>query len=323
MKSILVTGISGFVGGHFTRYLLKENPGCEIHGVSRSVPAWDFFPDSRALQGDITFHQCDLLDAEKLAGILHETNPEYILHLASFSSVAESWTSPRHAFLNNTAAFLNIADTVRKQGLSTRILSVGSSEEYGIVASGDLPLVETRNPDPRNPYAVARVAEEHLARVFVQGYRQDICCTRSFNHIGPGQRDQYVVSSVAKQFAEIAAGKKKPVVQIGDGSIVRDFIDVEDVVRAYYAILERGTAGEVYNVCTGTGHSIRDIVDRLSAITGIQVSVSEDRTRIRPVDNPALVGSYEKLRKATGWAPEKSLDESLQTMYQYWSGRLS
>lgn len=320
---MLITGISGFVGGHFTRFLLDQKNRFDIHGVSRSEPSWDFIPDRDAKFDAITFHQCDLLDAEKIYSIVKNVQPDYILHLASFSSVAQSWKAPLTSFLNNTNAFLNIVEAVRLLGSPTRILSVGSSEEYGIVPLGDLPLTEQKHVAPENPYAVARVSEEYLAQVYEKGYDLDICCTRSFNHIGPGQSDQFVVSSIAKQFAEISTHCKKPIVKIGDGSIVRDFIDIDDVIRAYDSILAKGVAGEVYNVCSGKGHSILDIVTCLSELTQIQVTVEQNTDLIRPVDNPVLVGSYEKLHQVTGWNPERTLENSLEKMYEYWQTRIS
>jgi GDP-4-dehydro-6-deoxy-D-mannose reductase len=322
MKTILITGISGFVGGYFTQYLVNEQPDYVIHGVSRSKPSWDFIQDPDRTLRSCSFHQCDLLDSAKINAIIKEVQPDYILHLASFSSVAQSWKEPLASFLNNTNAFLNIVEAVRVQGLKPRILSVGSSEEYGIVKETDLPLTEKNCPAPANPYAIARLSEEYLAQIYMKGYNLDICCTRSFNHIGPGQNDQFVVSSIARQFAEIAICHKKPVIKIGDGSIVRDFIDIDDVIRAYDAILTKGSPGEVYNVCSGKGRAIQDIVQCLSRLTEIPVTVEQDSTLIRPVDNPVLIGSYDKLYRATGWTPRNSLEISLEKMYGYWYNKL-
>jgi GDP-4-dehydro-6-deoxy-D-mannose reductase len=323
MKSILITGISGFVGGHFTRLLMNKQPECVIHGVSRSKPVWDFIPNRDAVQDAITFHQCDLLDSKKINEIIGEIQPDYILHLASFSSVAQSWRKPVTSFLNNTNAFLNIVEAVRLQNVPTKILSVGSSEEYGIVSPSDLPLSESRPIVPENPYAVARVAEEYLARIYGKGFDLDICCTRSFNHIGPGQIDQFVVSSIARQFAEMTVRHKPRVIKIGDGTIVRDFIDIDDVILAYKTILTKRVSGEVYNVCSGTGHSILDIVNCLASLTGLSVTVEHDPALVRPVDNPVLIGSYQKLHDETGWAPTCSFENSLKKMYDYWCVRLS
>jgi GDP-4-dehydro-6-deoxy-D-mannose reductase len=307
MVSILITGISGFVGGHFTRYLLSKKTGYDIHGVSRSKPAWDTVRDQAFDLRSITFHPCDLLDSAKINTIIKEIQPDLILHLASFSSVAQSWQDPLTSFLNNTNAFLNIIEAVRIQELDSKILSIGSSEEYGIVNMSDLPLTEEQQVSPANPYAIAKVSEEYLSQIYVKGYHLNICCTRSFNHIGPGQRDQFVVSSIAKQFADIAVNHKKPIIKIGAGSIIRDFVDIDDVILAYDAILEKGVPGEVYNVCSGRGYSIQDIADCLSRLTQMPIEIEQRTDLLRPIDNPILIGSYEKLHRETGWEPTHSM----------------
>jgi GDP-D-mannose dehydratase len=323
MKSILITGISGFVGGHFTQFLINKQPEYVIHGVSRSKPTWDFIQSRDVVLDAVTFHQCDLLDAKKITEIIKEIQPDYILHLASFSSVSQSWREPLASFLNNTNAFLNIVEAVRIPELDTKILSVGSSEEYGIVKESDLPLTEQKNVAPANPYAVARVSEENLAQIYAKGFHLNICCTRSFNHIGPGQSEQFVVSSLARQFAEIAVHHKKPVIKLGAGSIIRDFIDIDDVIHAYDAILEKGETGEIYNVCSGRGYSILDIVKALSKLTDIPVVVEQNQTLFRPIDNPVLIGNYDKLHKTTGWKPECPLEKSLEKIHAYWLNKLS
>jgi GDP-4-dehydro-6-deoxy-D-mannose reductase len=264
-----------------------------------------------------------LLDSAKINTIIGDIQPDYIVHLASFSSVAQSWKEPLASFLNNTNAFLNIVEAVRIHNLKTKFLSVGSSEEYGIVKEIDLPLTEKKHLAPANPYAVARVSEEHLAQIYSKGYNLNICCTRSFNHIGPGQSDQYVVSSIAKQFAEIALHHKKPIIRIGAGSIIRDFVDIEDVILAYISILEKGVTGEVYNVCSGRGNSIHDIVNSLSVLTHIPVAVEQDKNLLRPIDNPVLIGSHDKLQNETGWKPYWSIEKSLEKIYNYWYNKLS
>jgi GDP-4-dehydro-6-deoxy-D-mannose reductase len=323
MTSILITGISGFVGGHFTNFLLKTKKDYVIHGVSRSKPSWDFITNRNHVLHSINFYQCDLLDSVNIHAVIGDIQPDYILHLASFSSVAQSWKEPIASFLNNTNAFLNIVESVRIHKLNTKILSVGSSEEYGIVKKSDLPLTEKKHLSPANPYAVARVSEEYLAKIYGKGYGLNICCTRSFNHIGPGQSDQFVVSSIAKQFAEIATTHEKPVIKIGSGSIIRDFVDIDDVILAYTAILESGVTGEGYNVCSGRGYSIHDVVSTLSELTEIPVTVEQNKDLIRPIDNPVLVGSYKKLHEDTGWKPAISLEKSLEKIYHYWFTKLS
>lgn len=322
MKKILITGISGFVGGHFVHHLTTHHPDLEIHGISRSKPAWDFVPAIPELIHNSHFHQADLMDIPKIKSLIEEIQPDYILHLAAQSSVAESWKTPVDSFMNNTNIFLNIIDTVRLNDFSARVLSVGSSEQYGIVSEKDLPLDEKSPQKPANPYAVARVAQEQLARIYAEGYGLDICCTRSFNHCGPGQSDRFVVSSIVRQFVQIAHGAQEPVVHIGNGSIVRDFIDVRDVVMAYYLLLTGGKRGEVYNICSGKGRTIHDIVTTLSDLLDISVKIKQEQTNIRPIDNPMIVGSNEKIRSELGWHPVIPFEQTLQSMYDCWSVRL-
>jgi GDP-4-dehydro-6-deoxy-D-mannose reductase len=224
--------------------------------------------------------------------------------------------------MNNTNIFLNIIDTVRLNDNAARVLSIGSSEQYGIVSEKDLPISEDSPQSPENPYAVARVAQEQLARIYAKGYNLDICCTRSFNHCGPGQTDRFVVSAIVKQFVKIAHGLQDPVIHIGNGAIVRDFVDVHDVVEAYYLLLTKGKKGEVYNICSGQGRAIRDIVTMLSNLFDIHVQVHQEQSQIRPIDNPRIVGSFQKIQRDLGWRPTIPFEQSLQSMYEYWDARL-
>ena len=322
MKKILITGISGFVGGYFVDYLTSHCDTVEIHGISRSKPAWDFVNVTPELLNSHHFHLADLNDIPKIKSLIEEIQPDYILHLAAQSSVAESWKTPVFSFMNNTNIFLNIIDTVRLNDNGARVLSVGSSEQYGIVSEQDLPLTEDKPQCPANPYAVARVAQEQLARIYATGYGLDICCTRSFNHCGPGQTDRFVVSAIVKQFVSIAHGLQDPVIHIGNGAIVRDFVDVHDVVVAYRLLLAQGKRGEVYNICSGKGRSIRDIVTLLSDMYHIDVQVHQEQSQIRPIDNPRIVGSYQKIQNDMGWKPTIPFEQSLRSMYEYWDTRV-
>jgi len=317
-KTILITGVSGFVGGHYCSFLCNTHKDWAIHGISRSKPSWDFLSDEEIIQESLIFHQGDLLDEKNTDALIKEIKPDYILHLAAFSSVAESWQQPRLAFLNNTNAFLNVAESVRLNTTPCRILSVGSSEEYGIVNPQDLPLKEDCYNRPANPYAVARASQENLANIYTRGYGVDICCTRSFNHIGPGQRTKFVISSIARQFAEIAIKKTNPVILIGNGTIIRDFVDIEDVIRAYDAIFMHGQKGEIYNICSGQGHTIIQIVEMFSAMLDLPVTIEQQTHLIRPIDNPVLFGDYKKINGDTGWKPQVPLKKSLNKIYDYW-----
>ncbi len=184
------------------------------------------------------------------------------------------------------------------------------------------PYLKRGRKSPENPYAVARVAQEQLARIYAKGYDLDICCTRSFNHCGPGQSDRFVVSAIVKQFAKVVRGLQKPVITIGNGAIVRDFVDVQDVVEAYNLLLTRGKKGEVYNICSGRGRAIKDIVTALSEMLGIHVEVYQEQAQIRPIDNPRIIGSYLKIQRELGWEPTIPFEKSLKSIYTYWDRRI-
>lgn len=320
MKKFLITGFSGFVSRHFIEYL-EDN---EIHAVVKGIDI--HYPDIR--QADFKYVKCDfdkidLLDKGKVENIIFEFQPDYILHLASFSSVAFSWKEPNISFQNNTNIFLNLLEAIRKLNLNTRILSVGSSEQYGNVEQEDLPLTEDHSLNPVSPYAVARVSQELLSKIYAHGYGLDIVMTRSFNHFGPFQKDVFVLPSFVKQIVVMKYnGAKNNQLTTGDVTIIRDFTDVRDVASAYYMLLTTGKKGEVYNVCSGMGWSLKEIIDKISSALKIDVQVVPNASLFRPDDNRAIIGSNEKLRSAVNWAPKYTLEETLNEMIAYWQKQL-
>jgi GDP-4-dehydro-6-deoxy-D-mannose reductase len=319
MKKYLITGSSGFVSHHFIEHLEKSNPAAEIFGIDMESPA---FSADDFTNIDFTFEKVNLLDDERVENIIYRFQPDYILHLASFSSVGFSWKEPILSFRNNTNIFLNLLEAVRKLGLRCRILSVGSSEEYGNVREDLLPLREEYEPHPVSPYGVARSSQEQLSRVYAQGYGLDIVMTRSFNHIGPQQKDVFVISSFARQIALMKEqGGTEGLLRTGDVSVVRDFLDVRDVVRAYSFLFEKGKSGEVYNICSGKGHSLKEIIDMMAGIVGVNVKIEVDQTLLRPSDNRIVFGTNEKLKTTTGWEQQFSLEQSLADIIEYWEGR--
>lgn len=313
MKKILITGFSGFVARHFVEYLYRNNLCYEIVGVSRHNPKFDYSKFSDKL--NISFYAVDLLDVDRLKSVFAETHPDYVLHLAAFSSVAYSWNHPAESFSNNSNIFLNLLDAIRDTNCSCRILSVGSSEEYGNVSREDLPIRENQSLDPLSPYAVARVAQEWMSKCYVDAYEMDIVLTRSFNHIGPGQDSRFVVPSFIKKIKDIKeAGKTEGVIETGRLEIIRDFVDVRDVVRAYYMLLVNGITGETYNICSGHGVHLFEIVDMLAKIIGVKVSTVVNPAFVRPNDNLEIVGSFYKMETELGWKPELKLEDTLADM---------
>jgi GDP-4-dehydro-6-deoxy-D-mannose reductase len=170
-----------------------------------------------------------------------------------------------------------------------------------------------------SPYAVARVSQEMLSKVYIHGYKLDVIMTRSFNHIGPGQKEIFVVSSFAKQLTDLAKkSAKQGQLRVGDISIVRDFLDVRDVVSAYYLLFEKGHSGEIYNVCSGQGKALSEILDSMSGKLNLKIKIEINNSLIRPADNTALIGCNEKIKSHTGWESKISLDTSIDDILSYW-----
>jgi GDP-4-dehydro-6-deoxy-D-mannose reductase len=217
-----------------------------------------------------------------------------------------------------------VAEIIRKNKIGCRILSIGSSEEYGNVPPECIPIKEATQTRPVSPYAIARVSQEMLSQCYVSSYGLDIILTRSFNHIGPGQRDIFAVPSFAKQILEnIKAGQTKSITLFtGDVSLIRDFLDVRDVVKAYHLLLEKGVSGEIYNICSGTGRSLQDILDMFSDLLKIRINVEIDKEKIRPGDNKVIIGDNSKIKKQLGWQAEIPFIESLRDILTFWKQKL-
>jgi len=306
----LITGFSGFVAKHFIDYLEKLKLKVEVYGIDLQRPSFDLLKFKHVT---CFFEQVNLIERDQLKSVIERIRPNYLLHLASFSSVAYSWREPSESFRNNTNIFLNILEIINELEVNCRILSVGSSEEYGNIAEEDLPIKESHKLVPTSPYAVARVAQEMLSRVYVDGYGLDIVMTRSFNHMGPGQNQQFVISGFINKILE-ARKLNQNAIKVGDISIVRDFVDVRDVVRAYYLLFKNGKCGEVYNVCSGRSVMLSEVISIISEIMEVKINPQVDEALIRPIDNRVIKGSYQKLKDATDWSPQIPLTQTLKDM---------
>lgn len=315
MQRCIVTGVSGFVGKNYLGYLNDNAFKSEILGIDVKTPGIKN-EDYEHLK--INFEKADLKDKDRLCKLIYNFRPDFIIHLASYSSVSGSWKNPNTSFLNNVNIFLNLIESVRMIGNKCRILSVGSSEEYGFVKIEDLPLKESNQLNPSSPFGVARVTQELLSKLYADVYGLDIVITRSFNHIGPGQNENFAVASFAKQLVDARKNQLNEFVSAGDVTIVRDFIDVRDVVRAYHKLLLNGKKGEVYNVCSGYGVSLKNIIQMICEILEISIPIRNDLKLKRPKDNPVIIGSNEKIKKETDWTTEFSLERSLQDVVKYY-----
>jgi GDP-4-dehydro-6-deoxy-D-mannose reductase len=285
----LVTGASGFVG----RYL-----------VDHLAAAGDTVVPFGRAEGAV-----DVVDAGAVADAVTAAHPEVVYHLAASTHIGESWDAPATVFRVNAEGTLNVLRACRRAGVD-RVVVVGSADEYGAVAPDDLPIPEDAPLRPRTPYGASKVAAEYLALQAHLGDGLGTIRVRAFNHTGPGQAATYLVPGLA---GRIAAAERDGAREIAVGSLdaVRDFTDVRDVVRAYRLLAERGSPGDVYNVCSGRGWSVREVADVLLAASGPNLELRVDPALVRPVEVPALVGDGAKLRAATGWAPERPFEGTL------------
>lgn len=305
MKKYFVTGINGFVGKYFVDYVHGVEPDSDIMGV-------DLGETSKAK--DIKYKSLNLCDEKAVHNTIEQYKPDYIVHLAAVSSVAKSWEDPAGCFLNNNAAFLNLAEAIRKTEINARILSVGSSEEYGIY---DKPMKENFVLHPKSPYSVARLSQEYLSKLYVDRFGLDIVMTRSFNHIGPGQSTQFVVSSFIDQLVDIADGKTENKMMVGNIDVIRDFTDVRDVVDAYYKIVTQAKNREVYNVCSGKATKLRDIIDIASQQLNIHPNIILDKSRLRSNEIMSVIGDNSKLKQDLGWKPQYNLQKTISDIINY------
>ena len=214
-------------------------------------------------------------------------------------------------------AFLNLADAVRDLGLPCRILSVGSSEEYGRY---DEPVQEDFALHPKSPYSVARLSQEYLSKLYVDHYGTDIVMTRSFNHIGPGQSTRFVIPSFIEQLVAISKGNQENKMMVGNIDVIRDFLDVRDVVEAYYKIIKNGKTREVYNVCSGVGTKLRDIIETTAKQLNIIPNIEIDPERVRTNDTPVVIGNNDKLKTKLNWEQQYSLQQTIQDIIHSMKG---
>ena len=317
---VLITGITGFAGSHLADYLIAEHPDVEIFGTYR----WRSRRENiEHLVGKVTLLETDLRDYPSVAAALRRAEPDAIFHLAAQSFVPTSWNAPSETIVTNVVGQTNIFEAVRALGLDPRIQIACSSEEYGLVLPDEVPIRETNPLRPLSPYAVSKVSQDYLGYQYFQSYGIKALRTRGFNHTGPRRGEVFVTSNFAKQIALIEAGRQAPVISVGNLDAVRDFTDVRDMVRAYWLAVQSARPGEVYNIATGNGITIRAMLDKLIALARVEVRVETDPARLRPSDVEVLIGDSSKFRGDTGWEPRIPFDQTLADLLDYWRARVA
>ena len=300
----LVTGAAGFAGGHLLRELLSR--GCRIAaGYYRTTP-----PADPAL-ADIQWLMCDARSAEQTRRLIESLRPQNIIHLAAASMPSEANNDPRVAVETNVNGWVNLLEAVRDLRRPCRVLLVSSYYVYGAQNPGVGGFNETVAPQPGDVYTATRVLGEMVARRFAEKEGVEVMIARVGNHVGPGQRRGYFVSSLADQIARIELKLSPPVVRVGNIDVARDITDVRDVVRAYADLLERGRPGQVYNVCSGRPTSLRSVVEIFASMARATFEVQVDPQRIRSHDPAVVFADRSKLTRETGWRPEIDLPTTL------------
>ncbi|GAB1266016.1 GDP-mannose 4,6-dehydratase [Aurantivibrio infirmus] len=294
---ILLTGADGFVGEHVNKQIETETLS-------------------------ISGSPVDIRDSKLVDESINQIKPDAVIHLAAQSFVPRSFENPIETFDINFIGTFNLLNALKKIGFRGKFLHVGSGDIYGYVAENDLPVRESLVLKPRNPYAVSKVAAEALCYQWSQCEDFEIVIARSFNHIGPGQSEKFVISSFARQIVEISMGLREPKIFVGDIDVTRDFTDVRDIVRAYQLLLQKGLNGEAYNVCSGKEYQIRYLLEQLIRISGVKAEILTLESLMRPVEQKRAFGSAEKIFQDTGWSINYDIEQTLSDVLDDWRVRI-
>ena len=299
-KRLFVTGLSGFVGQHIQSRLASPDS------------AWELLPAASRF---------DLTDPDSLIDLWPHM-PDAVIHLAGQTFVPEAFRDPARTFDINLLGTLNLLQALKARGFQGTFLYVSSGDVYGQVSENDLPITEQQAPCPRNPYAVSKISAEFLSLQWGLSEGWPVLVARPFNHIGTGQKDSFVIASAARQIIRIKQGLQAPQLEVGDIDVSRDFLDVGDVVSAYFALLEKGQAGQVYNICSGREQSIRSLIEQLADLAEVTMQLVQDPARMRRADQRRVCGSHARLTKTTGCAPEITTQQSLRAILSDWEKRV-
>ncbi|KPJ72684.1 hypothetical protein AMJ52_05510 [candidate division TA06 bacterium DG_78] len=305
MKTLLVTGSEGFVGGHLTKVLREES----YNIVSTCYPS--LLPK----KGD--YIALDILDLEMTRELLKEYNPDIIFHLAAVTSVAKSFRDPPLTYNTNIIGTANILEAVKSLNKNVRFLFVSTCEVYG----GGEHLTESSEVVLKNPYAVSKYAAELVCKNYLGG-QIEIVILRPFNHTGPGQVEDFVLPTIAKQIAEIEKGKRPPLIEHGSINVKREFMNIHDIIEAYRLAIEKCQSGEVYNIASNRGYTLADVLDILKKLSKVKFELKSDPSRMRKIDIPILIGDGTKFSELTGWQSKIKIEKTIEDLLNYWRAKI-
>jgi len=307
---ILVTGGGGFAGRHLLRDLLREG-SAEVAATHLGAPP----PASDEEMDRVRWMSLDVNSDESVRGVMTEFRPDAVYHLAGQASVGRSLSAPLETWEVNATGTLRVLMRMAELGPGRRLLLISSAEVYGAVPRERQPIGEGAPVAPITPYGSSKAAAEIVALQMGLSLGVEVVVARSFNHIGPGQDERFVLPSIARQLTRIRAGETDPVVRVGNLDVERDFLDVRDVVRAYRLLMSSGDPGGIYNVSSGDVRTLLSVVQRLLDLSDSGARLEVDPSRVRPIDIPLLVGDASRLRRL-GWEAVRPLDETLRDLLE-------
>ncbi len=302
----LITGVDGFVGYYLTKHLLEQ--GDEVYGTT-------ILPQYK--NEDIEVHQMNLLDEKNVEQVIEQIKPDVIYHLAGQSAVGLSWEKPVLTMNINVNGTLHLLEAVRKYIPTTKVLIIGSSDQYGPIKKEECPISEDRILKPVSPYGISKMTQEQLASLYAKSYGMNIIMVRAFNHIGPRQGKNFVVADFASKIVEIERGAE-PILKVGNLEVYRDFTDVRDIVMGYRLLILYGKSGEVYNIGSGKAIKIREILDILVGFSDIEITIEVDKEKLRPSDVPLVQCDNTKIQTHTGWKAINDIHLTLRDTLDYW-----
>ncbi|MBA3613071.1 MAG: GDP-mannose 4,6-dehydratase [Nitrospirales bacterium] len=315
---VLITGISGMVGSHLAEYILADHPDVDLHGLIRWRTPLD---NLIAIKDRMTLHYGDLRDLNSLIVVIKKVQPDWIFHLAAQSFVTTSFDAPADTLSTNVIGTTNLLDALRVTGVDAKVHVCSSSEVYGQVLEDEVPITEANPFRPASPYAVSKVGEDMIAFQYFLSYGIRTVRTRMFTHTGPRRGDVFAESAYAKQIVEVEYGLRKNPIRVGNLDSIRTFADVRDAVRAYWVLMEKCPAGEVYNIGGNRTMTLRDMLEILKGMATCRIEHVVDPALLRPSDVTLQIPDTSKFKAATGWEPRIAFEETLKNILDFYRRR--
>lgn len=310
----LITGAAGFAAGHLAEHLVTATDWEVWGNVLPGEEKW--------VRPVVKCIVADMRDPQAVLDLVDQVQPDYVFHLAAQAFVPESWANPWDTYETNLRSQINLLEALRSHAALKGVLIVGSNEEYGLVTPDNLPLTEDSPLRPTSPYSVSKIAQDFGGLQYFLTYGLPVVRVRPFNHIGPRQNERFVSSAFAQQIALIEAERVSPPLKVGNLRAQRDFTDVRDMMRAYKLALEKGEAGEVYNIGSGKPRSIQNLLDTLLACSEMSIDVEVDPKRMRPSDVPISYCDATKFQSRTGWTASIPFEQTMRDVLDDWRTRI-